>query len=101
MKGERAEKREVRELRKEGERRDVKEKYQHSQTHAAQTHHTFKDTSQCPEQVQDHFITSGTRLAQEYLGICFGMKRATRVQTNGPRPTHSGIQGKSESELDE
>ena len=46
------------------------------------------NTSPCPEQVQDHFITSGTRLAQEYLNC---MKRAIRLQTNGPRPTHSGI----------
>ena len=42
-------------------------------------------------------MPSGMILAQEYfLDNCFCMKRAIRHPTNGPRPTHSGQQGKSE-----
>ena len=53
-------------------------------------------TSPSPAPVQDHFIPSGTRLAQEYLDKCFCMLRATRQPTIKLRPTHSGTQVKSE-----
>ena len=53
-------------------------------------------TSPSPAPAQDHFIPSGTRLAQEYLDKCFCMLRATRQPTIMLRPTHSGTQVKSE-----
>ena len=66
--------------------------------HGTTSHHITSDTtSLCPSaQVQTHFMPSRMRLAQEYLERCFCMKRAIRQPRNGSRPTHSGIQGKSE-----